>query len=110
MEDTTLQVLLDKLNQLKASILETSKNTEPVILDQTSQGRLSRMDAMQQQQLACNLLYRMKQEELKIQAAINRFHAGTYGICCKCEESIDKHRLDFDLAAPFCTDCVSQEM
>lgn len=109
-QNTTLQVLLDKLTALKTSILEASKNTEPVMLDQSSQGRLSRMDAIQQQQLACNLLYRMKQEELRLQAAINRFHDGTYGFCCKCGEQIDQHRLDVDLATPFCNDCVSNSV
>ncbi|MFA6041807.1 MAG: molecular chaperone DnaK [Methylotenera sp.] len=107
MEDNTLQVLLDKLTALQTSIVEASKNAAPVILDQSSQGRLSRMDAMQQQQLACNLIYRMKQDELKLQAAVNRFHDGTYGICCKCGDLIDQHRLNVDLATPFCSACAS---
>ena len=41
-----------KAAELEAQIKETRQNTQPVTLDQQSVGRVSRIDAIQQQQMA----------------------------------------------------------
>lgn len=77
----------------------------PVMLDQSSVGRLSRMDAMQQQAMAAGIRARLASQKLKLQSALDRVAAGTYGLCCQCETEIDAERLDSDPAAVFCADC-----
>lgn len=46
-------------------------------------------------------LYRRR----RAQAALARWHVGTYGRCCQCEMDIDRERLEHDPSTPFCADC-----
>lgn len=57
-------------------------------LDQTSVGRLSRMDSMQQQAMAQATARRTEVEKQRIRTALNRLDAGEYGYCVKCDEEI----------------------
>jgi len=43
----------------------------------------------------------------QIQAALQRFSQGTYGLCCRCEDEMDHVLLDRDPAAVFCSICGS---
>ncbi|MDP2153157.1 MAG: TraR/DksA C4-type zinc finger protein [Methylotenera sp.] len=102
-----LKVLNAKLDRIQVDLVHLMADAKPVLLDQSTQGRLSRMDAIQQQEMNASLISRMHQEERKISAAINRVNDGTYGICCKCGENIDPNRLNSDPAAPFCSECTT---
>jgi DnaK suppressor protein len=83
----------------------SSEADRPVELDQTKVGRLSRMDAMQQQAMAAGLRERLSLRKRRLEAALARIDADTYGICCKCGDPIALARLQADLGAPFCTEC-----
>ena len=76
-----------------------------VELDQTSVGRLSRMDALQGQAMSRERDRRRQIELQKIAAALRRIEAGDYGYCVRCEEEIAIKRLEFDAATPLCIDC-----
>lgn len=80
-------------------------NARPVVLDQTSVGRLSRMDALQQQAMAQAALQRLSQQQRRLEAALARLAQGRYGLCCVCEATIESTRLRHDPAVPFCRDC-----
>ena len=41
----------------------------------------------------------------RIDAALDRFEAGTYGICTKCGDEIEEARLDVVPETPFCAAC-----
>jgi RNA polymerase-binding transcription factor DksA len=41
----------------------------------------------------------------KIDDALDRLMAGSYGTCCKCGRWIEDTKLDFDPAIAFCIDC-----
>jgi RNA polymerase-binding transcription factor DksA len=41
----------------------------------------------------------------KIDDALDRLMAGSYGNCCKCGRWIEDTKLDFDPAIAFCIDC-----
>lgn len=43
----------------------------------------------------------------RIDAALNRIKAGTYGVCQKCGERVSDARLDLLPATPFCKDCAT---
>lgn len=103
-----MQRLQAELDALRQSLLESAQDTDAVELDQSSMGRVSRNDALQQQAMALQMRARMQQRERKLEAALARVHAGSFGLCCECQEPIDLHRLNADLASVFCTECAGQ--
>jgi len=76
-----------------------------VELDQQSVGRLSRMDAMQQQAMALATEQQRQQHLARIDSALARIEAGTYGECVRCGEEISEKRLLADLTVTLCIDC-----
>lgn len=91
-----------QLGRLVRSMKTTEEAAKPVELDQTAVGRLSRMDALQNQHLTRNLKER---EEIRFGAltdALARFEAGAYGICSACGGPISFERL---FVVPEATDC-----
>lgn len=98
-----------KLLQLQAELLglteERNAATATVVLDQTSVGRLSRMDAMQQQAMAQGTRQRAEQSLRRIEAALRRCDEGSYGECQDCGELINPRRLALDPEASFCIAC-----
>ena len=97
-----LEKMRSDLDSLE-SAFEASSAT--VILDQTSVGRLSRMDAMQGQQMALESGRRRKEKLLQIKSALNRIEAGTFGYCSVCENEIASGRLSINPAVTRCVDC-----
>ncbi len=76
-----------------------------VALDQQSVGRLSRMDALQNQAMARATDARRATERARLTAALARMDAGEYGYCEDCGEEIAAGRLMLDPAATLCVDC-----
>jgi DnaK suppressor protein len=77
----------------------------PVELDQTRVGRLSRMDALQQQAMAAGLRERLLLKKRRLEAALIRLDEGSFGACCQCGDAIAPERLQADPGAPFCPGC-----
>lgn len=92
-----------ELRRLEGVALESTK---PVELDQARVGRLSRMDAMQGQQMALEVARRRKQQLVKIEGALRRIELGTFGECHVCGEPIDLRRLAIDPTNTRCVGCV----
>jgi DnaK suppressor protein len=76
-----------------------------VQLDQTTQGRLSRMDALQGQAMAQEVARRRETEIRRIDAALKRIQDGDYGYCVSCDGKVQVKRLDFDPSVPNCIKC-----
>lgn len=96
---------LDDLEkEVRADLNRGGGATEAVQLD-TSIGRLSRMDAMQSQQMALELKRRMETRLLRIENARKRMEKGTYGLCGKCGRPIAEERLEAQPDAVFCVKC-----
>ena len=95
-EITELRVLSDNSKQSRA----------PVTLDQQSIGRLSRMDAMQQQSMDLAKEERRAQRLAILTAVLKRMDDGEFGFCLRCGEDIPPARLDVDPAVTLCVDCV----
>jgi DnaK suppressor protein len=79
-----------------------AEDAAPVELDQTQQGRLSRMDAIQQQAMAAETQRRRQRDVHLLDAALKRLEEGEYGYCVNCGEAIGTERLALDPATPFC--------
>jgi RNA polymerase-binding transcription factor len=101
------QLLLQKQQELKTTEQQAKESTKAVNLDQSSVGRLSRMDAMQSQAMALETKRRRQIELTRINAALERIDDGEFGYCASCEEEINKRRLEIDPANPFCVKCAS---
>ena len=86
-------------------IRNAEESTKPVELDQASIGRLSRIDAMQQQAMALASARRRQQELVRIDSALRRIEDGEYGWCISCGEEIAPRRLELDPAVPTCVRC-----
>jgi len=100
------------LLRLRAELQElgdTSRETgEPVELDQARVGRLSRMDAMQAQEMALEAARRRKQQLLKIEGALHRIESGEYGYCFICGEEMTTGRLSVDPTNTRCMECIDK--
>ena len=82
----------------------------PVTLDQGSVGRLSRMDAMQAQQMALAAARRREGRKQSVEGALRRIAEGEFGECYVCGEDIDARRLAFDPAVTRCVGCVGAKI
>ena len=78
-----------------------------VVLDQQSVGRLSRMDALQQQAMAKATQARRGQQRQRILAALARMDEDEFGYCTECGEDIPVKRLALDPTTPTCVRCPS---
>ena len=112
MEEAEIEQFRMRLLRLRAELHDlddTSKEaTRPVELDQTSVGRLSRMDAMQSQQMAQELARRRRQQLARIEGALRRIESGDYGCCSVCGEEIDVRRLALDPTNARCVKCADK--
>ncbi len=97
--------LLEMKAELEALANEHEHDRDVVELDQTTQGRLSRMDAMRVQAMAQEVARRRETEQKRIEVALKRVEDGNYGHCVSCDEEIQPKRLDFDPSVPNCINC-----
>lgn len=91
--------------QLQAQEQESQTARATVDLDQQSVGRLSRMDAIQQQAMAEAEARRRQADLSRIEAALRRIAEGEYGWCDECGEPIGEPRLAVDPMAVRCIAC-----
>lgn len=98
--------LIARLDALAAEDTATKSARAPVQLDQQAVGRLSRMDALQNQAMAAAQSRRRQAERQRITAALRRIDEGEYGFCLECGEEIAPDRLAIDPALALCAGCM----
>ncbi|MDX1750808.1 MAG: TraR/DksA family transcriptional regulator [Methylophaga sp.] len=86
----------------------TEESSEVGELDQSRMGRLSRMDALQDQQLAIEVQRRLKRKLQAIEGALNRLNNDDFGFCYLCDEAITEARLTFDPTVTRCLQCADK--
>lgn len=84
-------------------------SSRPVQLDQSSVGRLSRMDAMQMQHMALESERRRAERLQRIDGALKRIADGRFGNCFVCGDEIDRARLKLDPTVTRCLGCTVPE-
>lgn len=97
--------ILQEIDELRALSNASRDSRAPVELDQQSVGRLSRMDAMQQQSMDLAREERRRQRLAVLAAALRRVDEGEYGYCLACGEDILPRRLEIDPAVTLCVSC-----
>ncbi len=101
------KLLRTRLAELDREDSANADSRDTVELQQDSVGRLSRMDALQQQAMAQATERRRQAERLRIIAALERIEQGEWGYCLSCGEEIAEQRLQHDPAVPRCVKCAS---
>lgn len=107
---------IDQMVELRAELerartrLARSRRTtrdaaRPVALDQTAVGRVSRIDAIQNQSMTRGLQERDQARAAQIDEALRRMDAGTYGRCAGCGQPIPYERLLVFPEAQACAGC-----
>lgn len=103
----TRERLLGRLKELDELAAQNDAARATVVLDQQSVGRLSRMDALQGQQMAHETYRRRQLERARIGAALKRLEEDEYGWCAECGSEIPDKRLEIDPTAHLCVDCAA---
>ena len=99
--------ILARMQELDAEDELGAEGQSTVELDQQTVGRLSRMDALQNQAMAKATHTRRQAEKTRLQFALARMDEGEYGYCEDCGEEIAPKRLELDPTATKCIDCAS---
>ncbi|MBX2831938.1 MAG: TraR/DksA C4-type zinc finger protein [Rhodospirillales bacterium] len=111
-KDIDLAVLRARLEERRTEILAHLSHSEdyrkPVELDQQAVGRLSRMDALQNQQMHLEQERRRNAELARIEKTLQRMNEDAYGHCHNCGKEIQKKRLEFDPTTPLCVECADR--
>lgn len=106
-----LQHFAEKLQQLKIEIeqllSDSVDSSRPVDLG-LSIGRLSRVDALQQQAMAKANREAHQRRLVLIDAALRTLKSGRFGLCRSCEEPISLKRLEARPETPFCLECQAE--
>lgn len=104
-----LEELLSELRSRQAAIEQSlgsaAEGARPVGLD-LSIGRLTRMDALQQQHMAAARRRQLETQLAQVRQAISKLLHGTYGECARCGEPIGHARLRARPETPFCVQCL----
>jgi DnaK suppressor protein len=107
---TELRAELEReLARLDRTMESSREAAKPVMLDQTSVGRVSRVDALQNQAMSVDLHARNEARRAQIVDALERISAGTYGICARCSQPIPYGRLLVFPEARSCATCGARE-
>ena len=110
LDEQTLTALHDGLVSLEKELVTwldaTEDEVKPVDLEKPI-GRLTRIDAIQQQKMAKAHRRRATARLSNVRSALVAFNRGDYGCCKRCEEPISLERLNARPEAPLCLDCQS---
>jgi DnaK suppressor protein len=94
-------------SELRRRLASDQEARDPVSPDRAI-GRLTRIDALQAQQVSLEMHRRAQQRLQRVEHALTLIAEGRYGTCTKCGEDIERTRLD---AAPdtfLCVSCLAQ--
>ena len=100
-----LEEMLKELSAIENAFAESAQTVE---LDQSRVGRLSRMDALQQQAISADSNRRRSVQIKRVTAALKRIEDGVYGDCLDCGEVIAAKRLEVDPATVLCIGCANK--
>ncbi len=91
-------------DELSAAFTDGAEHAKPVDLDSPI-GRVSRIDAIQMQQMAKESQYRLRDRLIAVKAAIERLEDDDYGFCIVCDDPIGYARLKVAPESVACIRC-----
>lgn len=103
---TELRALLEnQIRELTSALAGTNEAAKPVQLDQPAVGRVSRIDAIQQQKMLEANRAASKSRLTLSKAAMTRLEDGDFGECAACGEFIAIARLRARPESIYCIEC-----
>ena len=99
--------LQDLTAEIEHALAVSVDSERPVDLDMPI-GRLSRIDAIQQQKMAKASRARLQARLPALAAARNRIEEDTYGDCARCDDPIGYGRLAARPETPLCMPCQAE--
>jgi len=96
--------LQESLEEIEQYLVKTEESAEAVSPDK-GLGRLSRMEAMQDQQLILAARRRKKMQKVEVLSALQRIENGIFGTCIFCGKPIAVERLEVAPEATTCVNC-----
>ena len=107
-EKNELRTLLEALaRELEAGVESTADASRPVELDQPAVGRVSRIDAIQQQKMVEANRNAQRARLQAVRAALGRIDEDEFGECRACGEEIGVARLRARPESHYCIECQS---
>ena len=100
-----LRIKIFALEQEVSDYLAKSEESAAAIEPDKGLGRLSRMEAMQDQQMVLEWRRRKKRQKLEVANALSRIEKGVYGFCSFCGKGIAFDRLDAFPEVQTCVTC-----
>lgn len=94
-------------SELRQALSDNKASSDPVKLDQQLMGRVSRIDAIQQQNMASASRAKQELQLRKVLQALRLIHEEDYGYCRQCDEPIGYARLRIKPEATLCIICQS---
>jgi DnaK suppressor protein len=92
------------IEELEATVKRSGDDTAAISPD-AAIGRLSRIDAMQQQEMAKAGVRRHRQRIAALYEVLQQMDDGAYGVCVKCHEEIEYSRLEIAPEVKLCAKC-----
>lgn len=109
-EKQQLKCLIEKKLDEQQTLLELAiESSKPVELDQALVGRVSRIDAIQQQEIAQQGLTRIRQMQNRLNRAMNQLDSEDFGYCQVCGEEIGLPRLVVKPESLRCVACKQRQ-
>lgn len=102
--DAVKQQLLALRASLEEALASSTDSAKPVDIDEPI-GRVSRMDALQQQHMATANRESARTRLAQVNAALRHLADGEYGACIECEEPIGYRRLSAQPESQLCLAC-----
>lgn len=91
--------------QLTQELEWLQQSAAPVTLDQTQFGRLSRMDAISQQEMQKAAVEQSRKRLRRVKVALRKLDEEDYGWCDLCGDAIEPRRLEVQPEAAYCLKC-----
>ncbi|MBI3297831.1 MAG: TraR/DksA C4-type zinc finger protein [Elusimicrobia bacterium] len=85
--------------------LNSGKDLTAVVSLDDPIGRLSRVDALQSQEISLGLKASIRRRLEMVRRALDSISKGTYGVCVACKEPIAEARLEAIPETPLCVEC-----
>ena len=99
--------LIELEAEIRASLEGTAEAARPVELDQPAIGRVSRIDAIQQQKMLEANRAAAQLRAQQVRSALRRVEDDAFGDCVGCGDEIPLARLKARPESAFCLECQS---
>ena len=104
-KESIRQLILNEIAEIEQQLVLSAESSKPVELDQALAGRVSRIDAIQQQKIAEASLQRAERKLQSLRRALVHTETEDFGICTDCGNPIPVARIKIKPESTTCVAC-----